>query len=89
VGPREHGNNPLERAQSCSGATLGRVVGHCVDFFHRARAAILAISERSSGESFVARALPPTAPPALPRATAAGLFSGSGPGAGASPMISR
>ena len=41
---------------------------------HRARAAFLAASLRSSGVIFLARALPPASPPSLPRATAAGFF---------------
>lgn len=43
---------------------------------HLDRAAFLAISERFFADSFFARAGPPFLPPSLPRATAAGFFSG-------------
>lgn len=43
--------------------------------FQRAFAAVLAIAERSSDDSFAALALPPLRPPFLPRATAAGFLA--------------
>jgi len=57
-------------------------------FFQRAAAAFRALSARSSGVIFAALAAPPFAPPSFPRATAAGFFSRSGSGGGASPMAS-
>ena|SRR3989344_1921970 len=44
-------------------------------FDHRAFAALFAISFFRFTLSFFARACPPTKPPSLPRATAAGFFS--------------
>lgn len=46
--------------------------GH--DFFHRARAAFLAISARCSLVNFAARAFPPFNPPSRPNACAWGFL---------------
>jgi hypothetical protein len=48
------------------------------DRCQRLSAAFLAISDRCSGVSFAARALPPLRPPLRPNATAAGSFTCSG-----------
>lgn len=46
-----------------------------LDCFHRALAALLAISDRRSGDNALALAGPPFGPPSFPRETAAGFFS--------------
>src|SRR5579862_7185737 len=43
-------------------------------FFHLAKTALRAISDRRSGESLAIRAGPPFRPPSLPNETAAGFF---------------
>jgi hypothetical protein len=48
--------------------------GLSASFFHLAFAALRAISDRSSGVSLSARALPPFSPPRRPRTTAAGFL---------------
>src|SRR5437763_8117205 len=55
---------------------------------HLASAALRALSARSSGVIFAARAFPPFTPPNFPRATAAAFFSFSGGGGVTSPMAS-
>ncbi len=55
---------------------------------HRARAALRAISRRSSAVSFAARAFPPFEAPSFESATACGFFGRSGSGGGAVPVSS-
>ena len=52
-----------------------RRLGALSYFPHLFSAAFFAISDRLSGVSFVARALPPFKPPNRPKLTAAGFFS--------------
>src|SRR6266704_1674085 len=52
----------------------GKLSGDYFFLFHRARAALSAISDRCFGDKFAALALPPFMPPKRPSATAAGFL---------------
>jgi hypothetical protein len=57
---------------------LDGLMFHKNHFFHLFKAAFFAISLRFLADRLAALAFPPFKPPSLPRATAAGFFSGVG-----------